>query len=638
MIPPSELPPDNSSCWQWWEAPANGILPSDAADPPKGCDYKPCEDAVCACDSYCCESAWDLSCRGYQMQQGDILENNYFEVGCSARLLCCEPETAYPKPPVGAALPGIDSDSNEISASSCQPGSPGCCDTMVPPSYLPPDDSTCWQWWDPPADGVLQPGSAEPPKGCNYKPCESAVCGCDSYCCETAWDLSCRGYEGAQGDSTENNYFVDNCSAKILCCEPESAYPDPPVGGATVSKIEVTKDDSGTAISVSKAEVIKNETDVVISKETVIIKKKKIKTQVPTPIPVPKPVSVVIKVVHVLELTDMPSSVPTSTPSALSTDAPSAKPTRRPTYAPTKSPTRKPIRRPTPPPTITPTNKPTRRPIDAPTKSPTRKPTSKPTRRPTNVPTKAPTDEPTSNPSHVPTNKPTNTVKIVTIIKPVPVDNPVAVPVPNPIAVPVAVPSPVKVEYVKVDNPVVVEKVKYVQVDNPVPVNMAAVPPKKTDISVTIPIKTTNTVSKEVNTNNIQQCACQEAQSISATTTTYKTTKSKGKSKKGSHNSKKGSQNSKKASSSHTYTKAVTVSATTTHGYYISNGCKCPCLCQAPTTNIFYATNENTTKGKSKNRARRDLGNKKCICKDMDSSISYYATNSEGKSGKGGRN
>jgi len=252
MIPPSVLPPDNSSCWQWWEAPADGILPQGSSPPPTGCDYKPCEDAVCACDSYCCDTAWDLSCRGYQMQQGDILENNYFEVGCSARILCCEPETAYPKPPVGAALPGIDSDSNEISASSCQPGSPGCCDTMVPPSYLPPDDSTCWQWWDPPADGVMQPGSAEPPKGCNYKPCESAVCGCDSYCCETAWDLSCRGYEGAQGDSTENNYFVDKCSAKLLCCEPESAYPDPPVGGANPN-IDINQLPTGTGTSTATA-------------------------------------------------------------------------------------------------------------------------------------------------------------------------------------------------------------------------------------------------------------------------------------------------------------------------------------------------------------------------------------------------
>merc|ERR1719356_930173 len=70
----------------------------------------------------------------------------------------------------------------------------GICSTMIPPSPLPPDDSTCWQWWVPPPDGVIPSGSPTPPTGCNYAPCEAAVCDCDSYCCETAWDLSCRGY------------------------------------------------------------------------------------------------------------------------------------------------------------------------------------------------------------------------------------------------------------------------------------------------------------------------------------------------------------------------------------------------------------------------------------------------------------
>merc|ERR1719382_144918 len=120
----------------------------------------------------------------------------------------------------------------------------GTCPTMIPPSPLAPDDSTCWQWWDPPSNGVMPPGVI-PPKGCDYEPCQDAVCACDDYCCTTAWDLSCRGYESAQGDGLENNYFVDGCSAKILCCEQESAYPDPPIGGAisgsiTISKAEAT--------------------------------------------------------------------------------------------------------------------------------------------------------------------------------------------------------------------------------------------------------------------------------------------------------------------------------------------------------------------------------------------------------------
>merc|ERR1712151_332529 len=171
---------------------------------------------------------------------------NYFEVGCSARILCCEPETAYPKPPTGAALPPVE-----------PPTDTNICYTMVPPSILPPDDSTCWQWWTPPANGVMTENTPPAVKGCDYKPCEAAVCGCDNYCCETAWDISCRGYEAAQGDSTENNYFEPGCSAKLLCCEPESAYPDPPVGGAlpgpNVDISQVTSTSTASSTSTSSA-------------------------------------------------------------------------------------------------------------------------------------------------------------------------------------------------------------------------------------------------------------------------------------------------------------------------------------------------------------------------------------------------
>ena len=241
MIPPAPLPPDDSTCWQWWNPPADGILPPGAAKPPTGCDYSPCQNAVCVCDNYCCETAWDLSCRGYYAQVGDGEENNYFVPGCSAKLLCCEPESAFPDPPVGASIASNNAVSiaaplsnSKVTETSyqCEPGSPGCCETMIPPSYLPPDNSTCWTFFTPPAGGSI--GMSKPPVGCDYKPCQDAVCACDPYCCTTAWDLSCRGYDGSQGDSTENNYFVDNCSAKILCCEPTSFNQTSIDGNATL--------------------------------------------------------------------------------------------------------------------------------------------------------------------------------------------------------------------------------------------------------------------------------------------------------------------------------------------------------------------------------------------------------------------
>ena len=262
MIPPSPLAPDDSSCWEWYSPPPDGVLPPGSPPPPTGCDYKPCENAVCECDPYCCDTAWDLSCRGYYMKAGDDIENNYFVPGCSAKLLCCEQESAFPDPPIGAAMAGatnlvavVPAFALEETKFACEPGSPNCCETMIPPSYIPPDNSDCWQWWEPPADGVMTPDTPPPKKGCRYTPCQNAVCACDPYCCETAWDLSCRGYEGAQGDSTENNYFVDNCSAKILCCEPESAYPDPPVGGASGEITMINAQGEAGEITIIKAEI-----------------------------------------------------------------------------------------------------------------------------------------------------------------------------------------------------------------------------------------------------------------------------------------------------------------------------------------------------------------------------------------------
>lgn len=115
----------------------------------RGCDYKPCEQAVCACDAYCCTIAWDLSCRGYTTLQGTIVkaDDNYFVEGCSARLLCCEQDTAFPKPPLGGGADvvpvgkgGIDSESLSIHPSSTpEPSSayPTSSKRDTKPSILP---------------------------------------------------------------------------------------------------------------------------------------------------------------------------------------------------------------------------------------------------------------------------------------------------------------------------------------------------------------------------------------------------------------------------------------------------------------------------------------------------------------------
>ena len=90
------------------------------------------------------------------------------------------------------------------------------CNTMIPESPLAPDDSTCWQWWDAFEDGKLIENPPSVQKGCDYEPCKAAVCACDEYCCNMAWDLSCRGYELEPGDES-SNFFSAGCSAKNLC-------------------------------------------------------------------------------------------------------------------------------------------------------------------------------------------------------------------------------------------------------------------------------------------------------------------------------------------------------------------------------------------------------------------------------------
>lgn len=244
MIPPSPLAPDDSNCWQWWDAFDNGNLIENPPPVQKGCDYEPCHYAVCACDSYCCDVAWDISCRGYELEPGDS-GTNYFAEGCSARSLCCEQETAFPKPPmlsssnptsanIPSSSPNADNQPFFASVPIAIPTIPvppniiiqtpqptimvDTCATMIPPSKVAPNDSDCWQWYDP--NNNSKPGTP----GCDYKPCQDAVCACDSYCCDIAWDLSCRGYNDGS-----DNYYVVGCSASLLCCEQDDAYPKPPV-------------------------------------------------------------------------------------------------------------------------------------------------------------------------------------------------------------------------------------------------------------------------------------------------------------------------------------------------------------------------------------------------------------------------
>jgi len=80
----------------------------------------------------------------------------------------------------------------------------------------PPKSSNCWTWN--PVDQTTNLRT-----GCDHTKCETAVCKCDPYCCETSWDLACVGYSstGENGFSNSNqkdNPFSNGCSAHTLCC------------------------------------------------------------------------------------------------------------------------------------------------------------------------------------------------------------------------------------------------------------------------------------------------------------------------------------------------------------------------------------------------------------------------------------
>lgn len=78
----SFIPPPDSTCWKWNTVKQFGEQ--------KGCDDVPCQEAVCACDPYCCTESWDLSCRGYSKDPSKP-KDNPVTPGCSSSILCCEP-------------------------------------------------------------------------------------------------------------------------------------------------------------------------------------------------------------------------------------------------------------------------------------------------------------------------------------------------------------------------------------------------------------------------------------------------------------------------------------------------------------------------------------------------------------------
>ena len=140
------------------------------------CDF--CTEAVCAEDSYCCETKWDVTC----LDEADLYCGD----------LCSGP--------------------TECAHDICEPGDPldPLCDPCVD-SVCTVDDFCCGAsdgYWDPScvataSDPVAHPSCAGV-CGCDHSECNAGikldvacsdcatiVCGLDSFCCDTEWDDFC---------------------------------------------------------------------------------------------------------------------------------------------------------------------------------------------------------------------------------------------------------------------------------------------------------------------------------------------------------------------------------------------------------------------------------------------------------------
>jgi hypothetical protein len=147
-----------------------------------GCEDETCCLAVCAIDTFCCDTEWDQLCAGTAADTCSKLCDGPPPpppADCPGEGDCCK----------GNGTPGCDSEEccNEVCAfdSFCcelewdqfcaDQAAKVCADCGGPP----PKDSTCCQ--------------ANQTPGCDDPGCEALVCEADPFCCESQWDGVCAG-------------------------------------------------------------------------------------------------------------------------------------------------------------------------------------------------------------------------------------------------------------------------------------------------------------------------------------------------------------------------------------------------------------------------------------------------------------
>lgn len=129
-----------------------------------GCNDDACEASVCAADSSCCDTAWTAACADAAFELCPVL--------CP---VACGDDYAYGT----EVCDGTDLEGQDCTTQGFDGGVLACADDCSGFDTSGCIDINCCF-----ANGGT---------GCNVDTCESAVCGIDSFCCNTNWDNLCVG-------------------------------------------------------------------------------------------------------------------------------------------------------------------------------------------------------------------------------------------------------------------------------------------------------------------------------------------------------------------------------------------------------------------------------------------------------------
>jgi hypothetical protein len=170
---------------------STGVGGSGAGGATPTCDHGVCETgealsaecdsctmAVCAADSYCCDTKWDIVCLGVVDEQCDSL--------CSGPAECVHDicmEGVALDPMCDPCVTEICNDDAYCCGDMMGEWDALCLSKVMDTAMFPACTGVCGCVHDECATGVkLDPVCS---------PCATAVCALDSYCCDNSWDALC---------------------------------------------------------------------------------------------------------------------------------------------------------------------------------------------------------------------------------------------------------------------------------------------------------------------------------------------------------------------------------------------------------------------------------------------------------------